>query len=186
MPIASARNTCVPDGGHKCIPILQALSDALCFQGLHHKLREALNFCPTHAWILSPSEVHRFGNRIVHVPNQLPMNVQSCILKAFAATRHVFPLASIAQTKVSVTFKQVLEQEASSGDPPRACDLTAMIKVNWFPAVSEILSHAKVFNRMCWLKTISNAWHTTTRMHEDVIWPCIFGCNDCVDNLMHY
>ena len=80
----------------------------------------------------------------------------------------------------------MLEQEASSGDPPRACDLTAMIKVNWFPAVSEILSHAKVFNRMCWLKTISNAWHTTTRMHEDVIWPCIFGCNDCVFNLMHY
>ena len=23
MPIASARNACVPDGGHKCIPILQ-------------------------------------------------------------------------------------------------------------------------------------------------------------------
>ena len=75
---------------------------------------------------------------------------------------------------------------AVSGVPSRPCDLSHMIKLDWFPAVRDILSHTKVFNRMCWLKTISNAWHTTSRMHEDVKWPCIFGCLDCTDTLMHY
>ena len=75
---------------------------------------------------------------------------------------------------------------AVSGVPSRPFDLSHMIKLDWFPAVRDILSHTKVFNRMCWLKTISNAWHTTSRMHEDVKWPCIFGCLDCTDNLMHY
>ena len=39
---------------------------------------------------------------------------------------------------------------------------------------------------MCWLKAIAGAWCTTTRMHESVIWPCVFGCKDCPDSLTHY
>ena len=42
------------------------------------------------------------------------------------------------------------------------------------------------FLRMCWLKAIGGAWTTTTRMHESVKWPCIFGCTDCLDNIQHY
>ena len=68
----------------------------------------------------------------------------------------------------------------------RPCDISVMIKVSWFPAAFDILSQTKVFNRMCWLKTLSNAWHTTSRTHKDVIWPCIFGCTGCTDTLMHY
>ena len=39
---------------------------------------------------------------------------------------------------------------------------------------------------MAWLKTITNAWCTSTRMHEAVSLPCIFGYKDCTDRLDHY
>ena len=40
--------------------------------------------------------------------------------------------------------------------------------------------------RMCWLKAIGGAWTTTTRMHESVKWPCVFGCANCQDEIRHY
>ena len=40
--------------------------------------------------------------------------------------------------------------------------------------------------KMCWLKAIGGAWTTTVRMHESVIWPCIFGCIDRKDEILHY
>ena len=40
--------------------------------------------------------------------------------------------------------------------------------------------------KLCWLKTIIGGWTTTTRMHETVRWPCIFGSEDCKDELLHY
>ena len=36
------------------------------------------------------------------------------------------------------------------------------------------------------LKTWANSWCTTTRLHEAVIWPCIFGCPGEEDRLSHY
>jgi hypothetical protein len=39
---------------------------------------------------------------------------------------------------------------------------------------------------MCWVKTISNAWTTSHRMHEIDRWACIFGCSSCEDTLTHY
>ena len=35
------------------------------------------------------------------------------------------------------------------------------------------------------IKTVTNAWATTDRFHEDTLWPCIFGCDDD-DALSHY
>ena len=40
--------------------------------------------------------------------------------------------------------------------------------------------------RTCFLKTIINSWSTSHRLGESVLLPCIFGCNDCEDNLKHY
>jgi len=37
-----------------------------------------------------------------------------------------------------------------------------------------------------WLKTVSNAWCTTSRMHESSSLPCIFGCAGQEDRLSHY
>ena len=36
------------------------------------------------------------------------------------------------------------------------------------------------------LETWANAWCTTTRYHEDPVWPCIFGCSAAPDSLAHY
>ena len=36
------------------------------------------------------------------------------------------------------------------------------------------------------LKTWANSWATTSRMHEDVRWPCILGCPGEIDDLSHY
>jgi len=35
-------------------------------------------------------------------------------------------------------------------------------------------------------KTLINSWSTTHRYHEMHLWPCIFGCEDCKDELTHY
>ena len=48
---------------------------------------------------------------------------------------------------------------------------------NSFEFYKERLSYLQPHLRMLFVKTITNAWHTSTRMHEDVILPCIFGCN---------
>ena len=36
------------------------------------------------------------------------------------------------------------------------------------------------------IKTWSNGWATSSRYHEGVILPCLFGCKACTDNLQHY
>ena len=36
------------------------------------------------------------------------------------------------------------------------------------------------------IKTWSNGWATSSRYHEAVTLPCLFGCKACIDNLKHY
>ena len=36
------------------------------------------------------------------------------------------------------------------------------------------------------IKTFTNGWLTTYRMQEVPKLPCIFGCEDCKDDLLHY
>ena len=36
------------------------------------------------------------------------------------------------------------------------------------------------------IKTWANVWTTSTRMHEPIPLPCIFGCEGCSDTLNHY
>ena len=36
--------------------------------------------------------------------------------------------------------------------------------------------------RMSFIKTVTNGWHTSSRMHEAICLPCIFGCNALPDN----
>ena len=39
---------------------------------------------------------------------------------------------------------------------------------------------------MAWLKTVTNAWCTSYRMHEPDLLKCIFGCRGHNDDLSHY
>ena len=36
------------------------------------------------------------------------------------------------------------------------------------------------------IKTWSNGWATSSRYHEGLILPCLFGCKSCIDCLEHY
>ena len=57
---------------------------------------------------------------------------------------------------------------------------------NWFSNLEKTFLCTSSYIRMCWLKAIGGAWTTTHRMHESVLWPCIFGCLDCKDEILHY
>ena len=68
---------------------------------------------------------------------------------------------------------------------PEICDIIDS-QVDWFPKIEELSKGINSFLRMCWLKALGGAWTTTTRMHESVRWPCVFGCTDCQDEIRHY
>ena len=63
---------------------------------------------------------------------------------------------------------------------------TVHFQPNWLGLIKEVFYSSNVFLRMCWLKAIGGGWTTSTRMHETVILPCIFGCIDCRDEFRHY
>ena len=50
------------------------------------------------------------------------------------------------------------------------------------PALSKLGARVSVAVVKSW----ANAWTTTTRMHEPLLLPCIFGCPNCKDELDHY
>jgi hypothetical protein len=52
--------------------------------------------------------------------------------------------------------------------------------------IHECLKKCSKFVAMSWVKTISNAWTTTYRMHERQLWSCVFGCAECEDSTSHY
>ena len=51
--------------------------------------------------------------------------------------------------------------------------------------LKSLLSNAPHSMAMCLLRTWSNGWFTSSRMHEPTILPCIFGCG-WDDSLCHY
>ena len=48
------------------------------------------------------------------------------------------------------------------------------------------LKKCRVADAVKIIKTWSNGWATSSRYHEGVILPCLFGCKACTDNLQHY
>ena len=50
----------------------------------------------------------------------------------------------------------------------------------------ELAKASSYHDAIAWLKTVTNGWCTSDRMHEHVKLPCIFGCKGAPDNLKHY
>ena len=57
---------------------------------------------------------------------------------------------------------------------------------NWLGSIKEVFEGSNIFLRVCWLIAIGAGWTTSTRMHETIALPCIFGCIDCLDEFRHY
>ena len=60
------------------------------------------------------------------------------------------------------------------------------VAANCVECILVSLSNCSKFVAMSWVKTISNAWTTTHRMHEQQLWTCVFGCVGCDDSTSHY
>ena len=50
----------------------------------------------------------------------------------------------------------------------------------------ECAKHVNHCTAISWLKTATNAWCTSHRMHETNKLTCIFGCSDLPDRIDHY
>ena len=46
--------------------------------------------------------------------------------------------------------------------------------------------HMLIFNKVLIIKTWVNSWATSSRLHEEVQLPCLFGCQDAPDHMIHY
>ena len=44
--------------------------------------------------------------------------------------------------------------------------------------IIELFADTNTYLRLCWLRAVGGAWTTTSRMHEAIVWLCVFGCVD--------
>ena len=49
-----------------------------------------------------------------------------------------------------------------------------------------VATRARPNDALAWFKTVTNAWCTSSRMHEPITLDCIFGCPGCEDRVSHY
>ena len=63
---------------------------------------------------------------------------------------------------------------------------TVVFQPNWLGSIREVFEGSNMFLRMCWLKAIGGGWTTSSRMHEPIVLPCLFGCIDSKDEFRHY
>ena len=159
----SQLGTRVPAGFLDSPPILLCLLEALEFQSGHSRILKAIECEPEVSWLDQRGKSDEFSKSD---------KVQTVVLKALAPAQDIHSIGVLIARKLCVTL---------------GTDFASQCSVNelWFVELFSILGEAKVFLRMCWLKTISGAWTTTTRMHEQHTWKCIFGCFDR-DDLLHY
>jgi len=116
----------------------------------------------------------RTASRKAHAASRDPENKKSIQSIAFASIKEMrddpesrFLLLSRRTAPLGFSNQFVL----SRSDVQSACD---------------IAKTARPADAMAWFKTVTNAWCTSSRMHEPTILKCIFGCRDECDKLSHY
>ena len=168
----------IPDGGHLCKPILQTLFDALALQGEHKVLKEYATALPDYypdcTWLVHPEVFSNyvFGSVPITVPESIPNNLQKCVLSTFSEVRKLQDASHLVAAKAAITLGEELSPQIIASR-------------NWFVMLKEAMTGSKLCLRVCWLKAIGGCWTTTCRMHENICWPCIFGC-EANDEIRHY
>jgi hypothetical protein len=161
--VSSCSNSSVPDGFIDSPAILNNLCDAIQMRGRHYGLRVASDTYEAHKWVREAPLIPPLGSR----------GLQSQILRVLSPPVQQEELGSLLAQKAVVTFG-----EEWSG--------STIVTISWFKSLTAVLDQCKCFLRFCWLRAIAGAWCTTVRMHEETIWPCIFGCTDVRDEFGHY
>ena len=137
--------------------------DALAFRGPFSRIREAAGSHPSFLGLIDNN---------VSLPGGVS-GVQSAVLKVLVPHRNTDTIGAQFAKKCVVTLGAQLAS-------------TIRVSPSWLGHLSESLNQVKAYVRLCWLKTVAGGWCTTYRMHEDVKWPCVFGCCDSKDDLQHY
>ena len=119
-----------------------------------------------------PTHIGNLGDKTIEVPELVPMNLQKAILTIFTEVRKLQDDAHSFAAKAAITLGPDMSHQLLA---PR----------NWFCELKSDMIGSKYFLRVCWLKAIGGGWTTTCRMHENIKWPCIFGC-EANDEIAHY
>ena len=178
IPLECLGRVVIPDGGHHCKPILQSLFEALALKDEHNAIlvhaASLPDYYPDSEWLMHPRvySFYNFGLESISIPEVIPCNLQKCVLAIFSEVRKLQDDSHIFAAKAVTTIGLELSQQVTA---PR----------NWFLLLKEAMAGSKLFLRVCWLKAIGGGWTTSCRMHEDITWPCIFGC-PAADEIRHY
>ena len=105
------------------------------------------------------------GNALV--PAAPPPGLQAAVANVVGRALHPSSLAEVVRKRASKLLQLPVSERAVS-------DLFAVLKASR-PHVA-----------MCCVKTVSNAWATSHRYHEQVRLGCVFGCGGADDSLSHY
>ena len=112
---------------------------------------------------------------LVNYPTvSFPKKYKSFQSAAFAALSSEFKVSSLSaelHEKVKITLQHLAPFE---------------IPLNWFGGLSCELERQTPYIKVCWLRSITGAWCTSTRLASVQGRTCIFGCVDCRDELTHY
>ena len=96
---------------------------------------------------------------------------QSAALEALSTEVRVSSLAAEIHEKVKVTLLPFAPFDLPFG---------------WFEGLHFELKKQTPYIKICWLRTITGAWCTSTRLKSVQGRPCIFGCTDTRDEMVHY
>ena len=138
----------------------------------------------------------RFGNIMFHGGIDSPSILQC--LEDTLAVFGPYVLPNISGVKVQSAVLRILGQTETCHENLES-ELKKKLRVslgvhfdsvifqpNWFGQIQKTFEKCNIFLRVCWLKAIGGAWTTSSRMHESIVHPCIFGCVDCCDEFRHY
>ena len=152
----------VPSGGISDPPILVSLIHAIKLSGIFSTFKDNCRIDPSRSWLVNYPTVS-FSNKY--------KSFQGAALAALTAEFRVNSLAVELHEKAKTTLLPL-----APFDMP----------IGWFDGLHLELMKQTPYIKTCWLKTITGAWCTSSRLASVQGRPCIFGCQDTRDELVHY
>ena len=152
----------VPNGFISDTPILVSLLHAIHLTGPFRTFKNNCRIDPQRAWLLEyPTVIF---------PKKFK-SFQSAALEALSVEFRVSSLPAELHKKVKITLLPLAPFD---------------ILIGWFTGLHHELMKQTPYIKICWLRSISGAWCTSTRLKSVQGRPCIFGCTDTRDEFTHY
>ena len=161
-PAISSNCLDIPYGGINDPPILVSLLHAFKLTGPFSVFKDNCRIDPNRAWLVEYPTIN--------FPKPYK-SFQSSVLAALSVEFSVGSLSAELHGKAKTTLLNLAPFE---------------MPLEWFEELQTELMKQTPYIKVCWLKTITGAWCTSTRSAALHGRNCIFGCEDCRDELTHY